>query len=73
MAGGSRIVIPGGFDLADVVECLADQCLSLSGEEDDSRSSVGGIGGLYTQRQFKGMQRVADRLMPRPRARGEGW
>ena len=60
MAGGSEFVIPGGFDLADVVECLADECLSLSGEEDDSRSSVGGIGSaLKIPSAFQGVHEFA--------------
>lgn len=47
VAGRLELVLPGGFDLADVVEGLADEGSSFFGEEDDAGASVAGVGSAF--------------------------
>ena len=73
VAGGLELGMPGGFDLADVVECLADQGLSSWGEADDPRSPVCGVGPtLEVSGAFEGVDEFAHRLMGHAAALGEG-
>ena len=60
MARCSKLLPPGGFDLADSVECLADEVLSFCRQGDNPRSSVGGIGpALEMPSAFQGVHELA--------------
>jgi hypothetical protein len=73
VAGGVELCVPGGFDFADIVECLADEGLSFWGEADESGSPVSGVGLAFeVSGVFECLDEFAHRLVGHAAALGEG-